>query len=430
MAIIKRYCHSAVPYITRTMKIRRTCLVGLGFLVFALPVAAKSKTNTSQKVPASRLQKAPYRFNGVILTESARGSGFCAKNKRIYFSAAHVVFGETEWVAPPKWYPGVHRESLRRKDGMRTRGYLHWNQYADLATSEDARTPSDFSRDVIVGYSFRKLIQGKPAPINLNGVGDLRRGSKVMITGYPAQDAYKELLISGYFLHRTRPERISFKNFAGDALQATLITTGPGNSGGPVWTKRRGRWQASGVLVGGLPSETIVYGFSSKMGKLIAAAENVVDGKNPGSLYGTGVSGSSVFFETKVNQKLPDGLHKWQRFKTSVKAFDVNGTATKVGLSLNIRTKHRGDLQVVLQSPDGQLALVHNEGGADKNHLVIQNMDLTEFFEDPPANGPWSVLVQDRLKGDIATFRSYRLELAGTVEESGSGDDGGGDLDP
>lgn len=412
------------------MKFKSSCLLGVGLLLAALPAGAKPKTNTSQKVPVKLLNKAPFRHNGVVLTQNARGSGFCAWNKQVYFSAAHVVFGETDWVAPPVWGLGVHRQNIRRKDVVRTRGYFHWNQYADLATSLDSRKPSAFSKDVIIGYSFRDLAKGKPAVLNLNGVADLKRGTKSMITGYPAVNAYEEIEISGFFMHRTRPQSIRFNNYSGDALEATLITTGPGNSGGPIWTRNsRGRWEAAGILVGGLPSETVVYGFSPKLNKLLGAAGNLVEKTDPGSLYASGVGASSLFFTKRVNKDIPDGLHKWQRFTTSVKAFDVTATATKVSISLDIRTKHRGDLQVALQAPDGQGVILHNEGGAGRKNLVIRDADVSEFFDGSPANGPWSVLVQDRLKGDIATFRQYRLELS-TAGSGGGGGDGGVDPAP
>lgn len=384
--------------------------------------AKGSKTNTSRKVPANQLNAAPFRFNGVILTDDARGSGFAAWDRKTVFSAAHVVFGETDWVDAPLWFPKLNQQAVQEKNGIRTRGYFRWNNYAELATATDARVPSDFSRDVIIAYSMKNLSKGPVAKLNLNGVRDLRSGSQTMITGYPAVNAYRERLISGFFLHQTRPERISFEPFAGDALQARLITTGPGNSGGPVWTgSLNSGWKASGVLVGGLPSETVVYGFSSRMKNLLDAADRVVHAEKIGGLYAGGVDASSLVFTFKKKTKLPDAASKFTRFTTSVGAFDVTAKAKSVKLSLRITTKHRGDLQVILTSPEGYSALVHNEGGADGNNLIINRMDLSEAFSDALITGPWSVQVMDRLKGDIATFHSYQLELSA----EGEGDSGG-----
>ena len=127
--------------------------------------------------------------------------------------------------------------------------------------------------------------------------------------------------------------------------------------------------------------------------------------------------------------KLPDGATQWTNFRVGVKAFERDSITSIVRLSLDIRTKHRGDLQVMLTGPDGAEALIHNEGGAGKDNLIIKDMDLSEAFAEVDPNGTWILRVQDRLKGDVCTLRSFRLEIG--VEDptfDGSGD--GGTVDP
>jgi subtilisin-like proprotein convertase family protein len=72
---------------------------------------------------------------------------------------------------------------------------------------------------------------------------------------------------------------------------------------------------------------------------------------------------------------------------------------------------------VMLEGPQGfqqeiHQATIHNEGGAGANNLVKTNEDFSGNFTGIVANGDWYLRVQDRLAGDIATFKSFMLEIA------------------
>ncbi|RYD46868.1 MAG: hypothetical protein EOP85_06575 [Verrucomicrobiaceae bacterium] len=392
------------------MKISTLRLLGLLLLAGNMPVAAKSKTANPVKVPKFLTGEAPYRFNGVVLTDSVRGSGFCAWDSKTFFSAAHVVFGFT-WEAPPYWVPKQNEEEINADRAILSRGYYRWIEYGDLALGLDS--DDAFSKDVIVGYAFQNLIKGKPARINVNGEQDLRKKAPSLITGYPAENAYLDEDIDGYFLHKTGPTVTPYRSYAGKALLTTLITTGPGNSGGPIWTKnKKGQWIASGVLTGGLPSETVVYAFSKDVNSLTRAVAPVIKKKQGAPIAANGVTGSSLFFPHNKQIKLPDGAEKWTSVRFGVDKFDTGTLISKVRLSLDIRTKHRGDLQVVLEGPGGYQALIHNEGDADADNLILADADLSASFTDIEANGYWYLRIRDRLKGDPAVLKSAVLEIS------------------
>jgi subtilisin-like proprotein convertase family protein len=394
---------------------------GIAVLLLAGPAGAKPKTIAPEKMPAAKVGEDPYRFNGVVVAGDSRGSGFCAGHPNTFFSAAHVVHDKEGWGPPPLWFPGVHAETLDDEEAVRARGYFRWNQYADFADRTDSG--ESFSKDVILAYSFKRLIKGRPAQLDLSGAEALRRGDPCMITGYPARDSYRSKDIEGYYLHRTSRARIGFSPFRGDALRARLITTGEGNSGGPVWTGgERTGWQASGVLTGGLPSETIVYGFSGKTAKLYDAALAVIGGESPGRLHAGGVDASSLMFVRRGPQELPDAAEKWTRITQPVNAFDVKAGVGRALVSLMISTPHRGDLQVALQAPDGTMVLLHNEEGAGRDDLRITNGNITKFVQGSPANGPWTLMVRDRIPGDRAVFRWFRIEIVpGAATDDGTG---------
>ncbi len=386
-------------------------LPAIGMMLLAAPLAAAAKPKTATPVPVnpSRIGDEPFRFNGAILTEQLRGSGFCAWNKRTFFSAAHVVFDEGHWMAPPAWYPAANSEELNETTAIQSRGYYRWADYADRVESET----QGFSRDVILGFAFEKLIKGSPATLNLKGVKDLREKRKTLITGYPADNLYIDESIDGYFLHKTGPVLTPYQPYSGRALTTTLVSTGHGNSGGPIWTKNRNNtWSAAGVLVGGLPSESIVYAFSSDINALTRAVTPVIKPEIEKPVHVGNVSSFSTFFPYNQTRKIPDGRHAWTSFRIGVKGFKADSSVKSVKLSLNIKTRHRGDLQVMLEGPGGVQALVHNEQGAGKKNLNIKNKDYSEAFTDIDPNGTWTLHVQDRLVGDIATLKSILLEIS------------------
>jgi hypothetical protein len=404
------------------MKILKIPAVGSLFLASVVTLEAAPKTANPEKVPQALLGAEPYRFNGVVTTTVARGSGFCAWNRRTFFSAAHVVFDDESltWQDPPKWYPQAHSEKLSAKKAIRSRGFFRWTDYAQIAEEQQTITDKAFGRDFIVGFAFKDLIKGTPAKLNLSGIADLRKPIRSMITGYPAENSYLAEDISGYFMHRTGPTMNVYKPFWGNALQTTLITTGPGNSGGPIWTKNTANgWSAAGVLVGGMPSETIVYAFSPVVNTMLAAVSPVVAPGLPQSTRVNGVSETSRFFSSNRVVKLPDGLHRWTNYPLPVSGFGKDEKTKSVKISLNVKTAHRGDLQIVLTAPGGYEALIHNEEGADGRNLVISRMDVSEQFSGIEPEGRWFLRFQDRLKGDICTVQSAVLEVA-TAPSGGS----------
>ena len=394
------------------MKINFFSAAGALLLAGTLGGTAAPKTASPEKIKPGQIDEEPYRFNGAVLTDNARGSGFCAWNPHTFFTAAHVVFGESTWESPPDWYPSANSAMLAPEDGIRTRGYYRWTEYSTLATAA-LQEVSPFSQDVALAYSFEKLIKGTPAKINLDGSKDLKRNIKTLITGYPAEKDYTETELSGYFLHKTGPTVTPYQSYEGNALTTTLVSTGSGNSGGPVWTKNaKGKWIASGVLVGGLPSESVVYTFSKDINDLFKAVTPVIRQQIQWPEKVKGVSSTSIFFPYTRSERIPDGEHKWTTFKVKVSHFGELEQVKTVRLSLDIRTKHVGDLQVMLAGPGGYQAVVHNEEGAGGNNLNLTDADFSTNFTGIIANGEWQLRVQDRLKGDIATFKSFVLEIS------------------
>ncbi len=405
----------------KDLKVPVVCVLFFSGTLFA----TAAKTTFPVPIEPDDIAEAPYRFNGVVLTAAARGSGFCAWNEKTFFSAAHVVYDEGVWGVPPAWLETVNAEELKPKDAILSRGYYRFNRYAEIVDEQGASAA--FGKDVILGFAFRKLIPGKPAKLNLNGSKDLRSRKAKLITGYPAIEAYTDTPTEGYFMHETGPFRNSYDYSSNGSVLTTRVTTGPGNSGGPVWTKSgKGNWRAAGVLVGGLPSECVVYSMTRDINGLTRSVAPVVARKPRTPFPVNGVGASNRFFPYTRSQKLPDGTDKWSSFIVGVRGFGEGAVLTSVKLDLQIKTNHRGDLQVYVVAPGGFSALLQNEEGAGENDLVFKDLDLTEEFAGIDPTGKWAVRIRDRLKGDVATLKSFRLNVAADPadEEVGGGGTG------
>lgn len=385
-----------------------------GVLLLAATASAQEppKTLSPVKVNGDRTV-APYRFNGAVMTPSFRGSGFVAWNSRAFFSAAHLVHSSTTgWGAPPVWHPVPHQlADLEDADGIQSRGYYRWKTYATLVEM-GGDSGKAFSKDVILGFAFKDLIPGTPAALDLSAFNNLRKPKTTLITGYPAENSYLDEEIEGYFLHETGPAVTTYKVDFGKSLTTTLLTTGGGNSGGPVWiADNKGNWKAGGVLVGGMSSESLIYAFSSEVNSLTRAVAPMVKPTLAAPISVNGVGATSFFFPMTRAKKIPDGVQRWTDFRFNVARFEQTGRVTKVKLSLDIDTPHRGDLLILLQGPGGVYTIVHNEEGAGEDDLVLTDKDFTGRFVGMYPNGNWMVRVQDRLKGDVATVKSIVLEI-------------------
>lgn len=142
------------------------------------------------------------------------------------------------------------------------------------------------------------------------------------------------------------------------------------------------------------------------------------------SVATNGVEGSSYFFPFRNRRVIPDGVLRWSNFRVGAEVFGRGTTLTKAKLSMTIKTPHRGDLFVMLSSPDGTNVLLHEEEGTNNKDLIYNSRDVTKNFAGIDPYGSWVLRVQDRPKGDRCVLKSFRLELQ-VEEQEDEGNDGG-----
>lgn len=380
------------------------------------------KTNSAAPVDEANIGLNPFAFNGMVLSDYGQGSGVVAANPKVFFTAAHVLFDAEGdgWSQPPQWAGGGNAEGPLPPQIVQTesRGYFRWSSYAGHALAAGQNSSSAFATDVAPAWGLQPFFGGTPAELDFNGYKKLKKHTDLsMITGFPAILDYTGDPGDGK-LHATAPEFTDFKEDASQYLYATHISTGPGNSGGPVWLQETsGDWNASGILVSGRPSEAGIYAFTPSIKSLLKAASPLVGDvrksvKNASKGIGTSV-GRYVMPKPK---KIPDGLHKWTKIPVNVQRFEADTEVYEVYVDLTITTEHRGDLMVALLSPSGAISMLHDGEGAGADDPVLDDWLVT--FDDDEANqdvggpnGTWALLVQDRLTGDPCVVTRFELEI-------------------
>lgn len=97
------------------------------------------------------------------------------------------------------------------------------------------------------------------------------------------------------------------------------------------------------------------------------------------------------------------------------------GPVRSIVVDVDISHTYRGDLSVVLVSPQGFTAQLHRvrEGGpADdlkRRYSAENNQDLADLVDAMiEGGGPWRLHVADRLRRDVGTLNHWTLDLTGT----------------
>lgn len=307
-----------------------------------------------QPVPPEYAVTYPYNMTGKIVSNDAGalGSGAVVKYPKVVISCAHVVY-DYGWQNGNYFFRGWNEGySPDLYQGTLLRGYWYYSSYSE-GTSDYA-----FSLDFVTHYGYENLANGGYGGSFADGIGALKSGRSKTITGYPSG-----LYPSGHSLrHRMHATGVFTWPFYDTSYSTYLgvdeVSTGPGNSGGPVWIYDSDNWYFAGVLVSGLSRSLGDYVDSAGVRAMNQSAWDMVDKahvsaggiipkvpeiqSHPNNVY-TYLGQNAQFSVTASGAPTPN--YRWQIYSGGVWSdlYDdgnYSGTGTKILTVYNVTATH------------------------------------------------------------------------------------------
>jgi hypothetical protein len=328
-----------------------------------------------------------------------RGSASVARDHRLVYSCGHLVYDNGRWASvfrfarayhsylPPEWWQYQTARGFYKLAGYTPFGFFN-----------------DFDDDFAVAYASANGWFGPPLLIHSNPIQALESNEQKMIAGYPADLDHTYAVDTGfYYLHRTGPFRQRYYDEdlsrAGGEYWREGVTTGGGNSGGPILVQEGGQYRMAGVLVSGsFLGGSGVYALGSEAEQLGSIA------------LSHSTEGTSA-----TRWAWPNG---WIWDASSIyasRSFDFSSTPTQameVRLSLGIYTQRRGDIDAFVRSPAGRFKVVAWRNASDKTpNLILNDEDISDNFRFLWGSGVWQLYFRDVFSGSPSWFHYASLKI-------------------
>lgn len=375
--------------------------VAQGFLlIFSLLASSSVEAQIyPRRVSPTLLETAPYNSTGMVFAEingSWRGSAVVARDPRLLYSCAHVVYDDGLWATDVRFIRRWHSSARPlSSQTVAVRGYRYYAPYGGTNSAVD------FSLDFSIGYGGVGTTFGPAVGYLEDGTAHLRNAatSKIVL-GYPATLDYTSG--SGFhYQHITGPFSAGMTQSYDSYHTRAGISTGPGNSGGPVLANVGGKYVLAGILVSGSRTTMGVHGLDAASSTM---AKNILT-----FLAGTNSANTRTVANTS-SLLLPDAATTYSSRSLVVSGIPATTTATT--FSLRVNTPYRGDLDVYVRSPSGRIKWVkkHDIAG-DGLNLIVNNATYTSTFAGANPNGTWKLFMRDFYWGDRATFKEATLTV-------------------
>lgn len=307
-------------------------------------------------------KNAPYSLTGLITvqvpntTSRVFGSGVVAKHPKLVFSCANIFFdpkASDPWLTGIRWHRAWKLERApTAMEGQALRGYFRLAGYA-AAARFSMTDPKTFAMDLTVHFAYENTAAGAVMPLSTNAVGDLKSSLQKSITGYPLGLLSPVERI--YVMHETGPFTRAFYERNGAYMGIDEVSTGAGNSGGPVCVNEH----LCGVIVSGLERSTGgtadragIFALNASIDELVNTAIFATDTPSaptitahPGSRRVS--AGSSANFTVAASGSYLS--YKWL-FKGSPIAGATNASYTIE----NVTIADSGSYQAVVSNPIGE----------------------------------------------------------------------------
>lgn len=316
-----------------------------------------------------------------------RGSAVVARDPKLLFSCAHLFYDFGRWATDYRfaraWDDAVYPESAAM---VMPRGFRYFTSYVTETDDRGSESNRAFASDFTVLYTYGSF--GTAVPVWEDGIAALKSSHRKRIVGYPSvidftgENGRVYQHATPWFRNRAYGVLGRFREFDG-------VSTGSGTSGGPVFvedpvtgdpvlagTLVSGTWRTAGVVALDLNTHTLAS-------------------------YALGEKNTNVVYRRKKILGVPDGNAKYRNYPFEVSGF--TGATDKVKLSLTVKTRRRGELDVYLKSPGGRIRWISKRSGGDEKHLVFRNRNFSGAFRGVVPNGTWRVKIRDTVRGGGVT---------------------------
>ena len=324
------------------------------------------------------------------------GSGVIARDSRLVYSCGHLFYEDGVWATDYLFYPGYNDSSSPDPSrGIAPRGFRYFTSYANNVKVYGSSSSRAFAYDFTVFY--RSSPFGTAIATAADGRAALVSDELKRIVGYPSSidftraRGYSYQHATDWFTNQAYPLRGSYYGFDG-------VSTGPGNSGGPVFVQDTGAetYSLAGILVSGSYSTAGAYA-------LDAAAEAMAN-----SALGASGSVQQVYRNTS-SRRLPDAARGYVNRRVDAAGF--TGNISDLTFNMKITTPRRGDLDVYLQSPSGRIRWINKKSRNNNRNLVVKKADYSANFRGLAANGPWRLKMRDSVRKNRAVFEQFSISI-------------------
>jgi hypothetical protein len=322
-----------------------------------------------------------------------RGSGVVARDPKLVFSCAHVFYDTGKWATDYLFYRDIHARAYPDpSNGVSPRGLHYFTSYVNASETVGSETNRAFASDFTVLYGNSSF--GPAMPALRDGGSAVRSMRWKRIVGYPSEIDFTGARgfcyqhSTGWFDYRSRQLRGAYHEFRD-------VSTGPGNSGGPIFVRNdNGSEALAGVLVSGW---TRLAGV-----RALDLASHSLSGQ------ALGLQDRTLTFRNVNRSNLPDGYY----IARSVDVAGFDGTISNLLLNLNVTTTSRGELDVYLRSPSGKTRWLHKASADTDDQLIISGMNLGTTYAGDNPNGTWKILIRDAAGGAKGVFENAALTIS------------------
>lgn len=329
-----------------------------------------------------------------------RGCGVIARDPKLIYSCCHLFYEEGLWATDYEFYPAYDgRNAPEAGTGVSPRGFRYFRNYSDMAQRFKGNSDFAFAYDFTVMYGLEPF--GEAVSWWQNGAEALRSDRLKRIIGYPQRIEYTGEP-GRTFQHGTDWFRNKAPQTVGDYHYFKGVSTGSGNSGGPVYVQDDANNEKilAGILVSGSATTAGVYALNDSSNSMASAA--------------LGLPVVTHTYTNRESARLPDRPHAAILRQATASGFAENVTGLK--FSLSISTPRRGDLAVWLRSPGGRIRWINKPSSSSEKNLMIKNANLSESFRGTYPNGVWQLKMHDDHPGNRATFNKFTLAITAIGE--------------